>query len=384
MKYNNEPWADVQIYLKSKYNILGTVDLLSVDNDPDAMYTAFKSLLKEVYQPDDRILIYHYDTDFYHENCGVGFTIYNTLRCITSLNIPISFCLFLTNHYGLKKEIEIFMQVYCPTDGPIQIFESNYQQLQTTPVADPTSLDSTLIESHYNCMLGKKRVHRVMLLCALKDKNILRHGVLSWHFNNEASLSLPKENTSTTQNHHLTFLVTQPWTRINEGWYCNQILNEFYRRHYQNFEGNFKDSRIEGEPNSDSNRFIIPAIKSSFLYISAETVYNYPYPYMTEKTFRAFLHKRPFVIVGAPGSIAQLQKLGFKTFSQFWNEDYDNITNPSIRLEKVIEIIQWICSMSIKDLREMCNNMKELLDYNFDYYQTHFAKKNLINQLKSI
>lgn len=115
-----------------------------------------------------------------------------------------------------------------------------------------------------------------------------------------------------------------------------------------------------------------------FLQIVTETAYNYPVPFFSEKFIKPILNKRPFVIIGAANSLASLQAMGFKTFSEFWSEDYDTIEDPELRLIEIFNVIESLCAKSIHELRNLCIAMSDILNYNFDYLKNDFKKNQLM------
>jgi hypothetical protein len=98
--------------------------------------------------------------------------------------------------------------------------------------------------------------------------------------------------------------------------------------------------------------------------IVAETVFNYPYPYITEKTIRPIACKRMFIIVGAPGVLTILHKKGFKTFSPFINEDYDNIKNNTKRFHAVTTEIKKVLTMSTDNIKKAMYQYSDCLEHN--------------------
>jgi hypothetical protein len=115
--------------------------------------------------------------------------------------------------------------------------------------------------------------------------------------------------------------------------------------------------------------------QQAFLQVVSETVCNYPSTYISEKTIKPILNKRPFVIVGPAGSLARLQSLGFKTFSDFWDETYDVIDSFEDRITAVVDIVETVCGYSIQELQSLCVKMEDVLNYNFNY---------CVNELKNI
>ena len=111
-------------------------------------------------------------------------------------------------------------------------------------------------------------------------------------------------------------------------------------------------------------------IQKSFLYVCTETVFDYPHAYISEKSFKGITAKRPFVILGAPGTLTLLKSYGFKTFSDWWDEDYDLEYSVDLRLIKVYNIVKDICNLPIGSLQNLCDDMSQILEYNFNHYST--------------
>ena len=377
MLTQNRPWSAITAHLYQKYNIVGEIDLLQVDHSPLILYNQLKALYKDRYENNERILIYHYDTDFYLGETGT--TLYNLLLCLTDLDIPFEFCILLTNHYNIKTEISNSPFVDAKN---LTTFESNYSLLQSTSTPVCTNIDVDLIKYPFMCLQGIKRTHRVLFSCGLHDRGLLDQGLVSWHFNQFNNSENVSAIPSDPIPDHLHFISITPFTRTNERWKFNQKNIDLFTQHNQRFNSNFKHFEINGEPNV--NNFQLDSIKKSFLYVSSETVFNYPYPFLTEKTFKAFLYKRPFVILGAKNSIKQLQLLGFKTFNNMWDESYDQIDDPNTRLLRVLDIVSDICALDVDTLRSMCYTLKETLDYNLSHYINNYSNLDLFKKIKTL
>ena len=61
--------------------------------------------------------------------------------------------------------------------------------------------------------------------------------------------------------------------------------------------------------------------------------------FLTEKTFKAIKHGQPFIIVGPPGSLATLRRLGYRTFDCVIDNSYDLEINNTQRWLKISEVI---------------------------------------------
>lgn len=131
--------------------------------------------------------------------------------------------------------------------------------------------------------------------------------------------------------------------------------------------------------------------QKSFLHVVTCSVFNYPNVYTSEKNFKPIINLRPFILVSSPGSLANMRELGFKTFSDYWCEDYDMIDDPTLRMETIVKLIQSICDKPLQELTYMLKDMRGLLAYNYDYYYHQFidneitkfekqCQKNLLNR----
>ena len=107
----------------------------------------------------------------------------------------------------------------------------------------------------------------------------------------------------------------------------------------------------------------------TYFSIVTETSFNEDTWCLTEKIWRPIIHYHPFIIQGSPYTIKQLKDLGFKSFSPYINESYDEETNVKKRMEKLTEEIVRICSMSREEMHEWYYGMKDILIYNRAHLQ---------------
>ena len=86
--------------------------------------------------------------------------------------------------------------------------------------------------------------------------------------------------------------------------------------------------------------------------------------FLNEKTFKPIACMQPFIINGMPGSLKHLHELGFKTFSDWWDESYDNETDFKKRSDKVIKVVNELCNLSHKSLLNLIIDMQDVLEHN--------------------
>ena len=103
----------------------------------------------------------------------------------------------------------------------------------------------------------------------------------------------------------------------------------------------------------------------AFCAVVNESTFAFPVAHFADKTINAIKCYRPFVLVAPPHTLEYMHQLGFKTFNDWWNEDYDKEETHLQRLKSVLQLINSIDSMSIKQCRHMYEQMIPTLKHNY-------------------
>ena len=93
----------------------------------------------------------------------------------------------------------------------------------------------------------------------------------------------------------------------------------------------------------------------------------------TEKTVRPIWLKKPFIIFGSKDYLDYLHQMGFKTFCNYWSEEYDGYDGRD-RYIKISQLIEDLSSKPISELEYMYKDMKHILDHNYDLLQKQIYK----------
>jgi len=84
----------------------------------------------------------------------------------------------------------------------------------------------------------------------------------------------------------------------------------------------------------------IKIYNQSYFNLVVETDINYDHSFfLTEKTIKPLIIGMPFVIVSTPFFLKHLKKLGFCTYGELWNEDYDQEIDYKTRIDKIIDLV---------------------------------------------
>jgi hypothetical protein len=117
--------------------------------------------------------------------------------------------------------------------------------------------------------------------------------------------------------------------------------------------------------------------ENSYFSVITETLY-YPYHavpnqnyighvpafiglFLTEKTYKPIAMKHPFILLAPVHSLRMLRERGYKTFSPFIDESYDEIENDNLRLQAVAEEVK---RLSESDLVEFTYQIKDIVEHN--------------------
>ena len=86
---------------------------------------------------------------------------------------------------------------------------------------------------------------------------------------------------------------------------------------------------------------------------------------LTEKTYKPIMMCHPFVILGPKGILSYIKSMGFKTFSPFIDESYDEEND----LEKRIQLITSACEQIIqKDWKKFYEDTMQIRLHNFNWF----------------
>ena len=94
----------------------------------------------------------------------------------------------------------------------------------------------------------------------------------------------------------------------------------------------------------------------------------------TEKSARPLVTKTPFLMMAAPNHIKNLRRMGFKSFSQFWDESYDYQQGIQ-RIEAIQKIIDDLAKLKHNELDDLYRQMLPILEHNHKTYKEITSSK---------
>jgi hypothetical protein len=106
----------------------------------------------------------------------------------------------------------------------------------------------------------------------------------------------------------------------------------------------------------------------SLVYVPTETVFFGRRLHITEKTFKAIALEMPFVLMAPAGSLAYMREYGFKTFSDVFDESYDEETDDRLRVEKVVHLLKQLDRLSVPERQAIHQACLPIVEYNFNHF----------------
>lgn len=377
------------------FSIVAVYNLGEYDAHMHLLYHDIKTLIDNKFngapvkfQPDERLIFLLDDLDFFLTNDSPGFTLYNLQLILRELDIPNYFCTVISNIPNYKNYTTAAQRMLTTEEIDINPISSLYFSICLTPLAPAVNLNFDDIEAPFIILSRQQRFHRTFFMSKIFNLGLQNKGLISYSNINDCA---PHHNINRASDVKLnlsnSLLTPIPFNKNN----CNYVLlkNHANRQLVAEFRESVDNFKNLNEQIDIAERSVVSAYDNSpvqrgLLYVALETTVMYPEVFLSGISFKGIVKKRPFVILGVPGTIRYLQQLGFKTFNEFWDESYDQINDFESRVEAILDIVQHISELSPDDLADLANNMSDILDYNFNHFCTSFSESEKENLLKSM
>lgn len=315
--------------------------------DPDS-YFGFddRGLLIRI----DMLISKHYDFDLkqvvediiqkFSENRVVYFDFYDGGN--PRLSGFIVFLEYLQGQYNLARSrtvIRTYQRVYIPNAvviyTPISHFLTHtYDKLSNVPLLDNS------FTKKFGCLLGRQDMYRLKMAKHMVE-NYAEDSIISCHATSKS----------------IFFMESKSFN----GLYNDEV--EWARTHLPMQPQNFKTTQWGSVNYYDAIAGSVDLYQQFFFEIICETDCNSP-DWFTEKTYKALMLGRPFVLWSGPGALKELKNLGFMTFSDFIEEQYDNEYCNIDRFNKILRVIGNQAAMSVELMKERHSEMQYIFEHN--------------------
>ena len=144
-------------------------------------------------------------------------------------------------------------------------------------------------------------------------------------------------------------------------------INNYYQKEF-NLEKGFSWDREDQHTNWAE--LLNPEVhRDSFINVVVETHQRSEGDgeiFMSEKSYRPIYCAQPFIIFGNPNTLKSLKEMGYKTFSEFWDESYDEPGPIKERFHKLYKTLNKLAKMPLDELKALSNKIEPILIHNFN------------------
>jgi len=218
-----------------------------------------------------------------------------------------------------------------------------------------------LRKKYFLCYNRNMRYYRIALLSKFKKLGLFDKGMISIG---------PYETEGYKENYNLHL----GWEGDNSFWVESEELKkeiEIGQRELKKLQ----PLSIEGEEVWQTNGMwpgfdFKETYQKVYFDVVTESCFATDSIYCSEKIYKPISQLLPFLVLGPNGILEKVKQQGFKTFSPFIDESYDDEANHEKRFLMVVNEINRICSFPLKDLHKWYYDILDTLEFN----QKHLLK----------
>lgn len=194
-----------------------------------------------------------------------------------------------------------------------------------------------------------------------------------------------------------------PWTKLDKEWcrnhlssYDDETYNKFLTECARSFDNKFETASLfYGTYNGDTDVVWHDILETEWINSPTHidsSVYestsfsiisegpNYwldDHRFVTEKTWRTFMHRHPFILAGWPDMMDYLKYLGFKTFEEYMLiKDYAYIKDSSERMSAVVKNTEHF----LKNMHKNINKITKDVEHNYNlFFEEVNKQENILN-----
>jgi hypothetical protein len=295
---------------------------------------------------------------------------------IEANNIPPEQVLLLTNSPDIMTEINYVSSIF--NIGPINAEWMVEFEMSAAAAAQGLirpdmqhAVSKTLVDKEYPKKFlsfnGIHRPHRSLIVALLASSDLLKYGHISYN-----SYTFPGYQIPTPKEIYDSMII---WTGNSPKF--TEILTNNKEKLIQ-----LDTIYLDDAPKIDKvlmvdyfNTDCVSFYEETYFSIVTETLCMRIHSHdghtgigriLSEKTFKAILNKHPFIIVGVPKTLQLLKNLGYKTFSPWIDEAYDDEYDDCKRLLMIAEEVKKLTELTPEELTNFLKFAREIVEYNFN------------------
>lgn len=212
-------------------------------------------------------------------------------------------------------------------------------------------VDQRCVTNHFSCynrLFAENRPHRLQLLADLYDNDLLV----------KTAISFPAHDPLTNQTY----------------------ASVTGRNDIQNILPLVIDDAVHS---NNSHSIDIETANTCAVQLVTETVFDINENYLSEKIYKPMVLRQPFVVFGPPRVLETLHNMGYKTFSTFWPERYDDIIDHDARYSRTFDVVKTLGLMHINEIEDVLHDkrMQQVLEHNHQWFYMQHTLDGVVNGL---
>jgi hypothetical protein len=134
---------------------------------------------------------------------------------------------------------------------------------------------------------------------------------------------------------------------------------------------------------NESAQYNCDDVNSTAISVVLETMFDDSRIHLTEKILRPMACGHPFILAAGPHSLEYLRSYGFQTFEPWIDESYDQESDSLLRLEKIINSMNKINSLSAEEFDRLLLEIRRIAEFNKKHFFSNAFQHQVIEELKT-
>jgi hypothetical protein len=155
----------------------------------------------------------------------------------------------------------------------------------------------------------------------------------------------------------------------NQEWRTNHVLEQY-----------FSPTDATSCASAD---FCTKDYQSTEIEVVLETLFDDDRLHLTEKSLRPIACKQPFILMATHGSLQYLRDYGFETFDSVWDESYDQIQDPVLRMQAIIDVMRDISAWSAEEWISNKHRLAQIAEHNQKHFFSETFADKVIMELRT-
>ena len=282
-------------------------------------------------------------------------------------NFPIENITFKTSCFVLKESYKKWKNIYRPNDKSFNIKTRSFGlNLYKTKIKTENFKQR---KYKFNCLNGRMVGARQVFMLGLWQnklltKDVLQDNIVSFHYHKNdfewdiEGIDIPEELNNICP---IEFDIKNNSNNYFDGAERKLYENSFCQ--FGDYSNIYNNSYVSIVTDACETTLISNLLPKEDNFGRNEYLNEfYDEMFISEKTSRPILNLHPFIIFGTNNILSTLRDLGFETFGDFWDENYD--TDLHNKLDIICKNMHQINEMSLDELDTMYNKMLPILNHN--------------------